>query len=308
MANEMISLLDLAKLRGSDLAVGVLEEVMTVAPEFSTILGRTINGTSYPVVARVGLPRTGFRRANEGVETGTSKWERRVVECYILDAQMEADKAVADAHPFGLSSFLFDEAAAQIKSALLTVGSQFYYGSPSDTDFGFPGIQSFLDAALVVDATGASAGACTSVYAVAANPQGVSFVFGNGGQIDIAEEWRTQKVVRNSKSLTAYVNGLTAWLGLQAGNKNSVGRIKNLDGTKTLTDTLVGTLLSKFPIGYRPTHLFMNRRAALQLQTSRSATTTRIGQAGAIWSPMPTESNGVPIVLTDSIVDTEAVA
>lgn len=308
MANELISLLDIAKLRGNDQVVGTIEEVLTAAPEFTTIMGREIAGTSYTTQIRTALPKTQFRRANEGVETGTSKWEKRKVECYILDAQMEADKAIADTHPFGLASFLADEAQAQTKSALLTVGSQFYYGNPSDTDFGFPGLQQFNDSSLVVDATGNSANACTSVYAVKMGIQGVHFVFGNGGRIDMAEEWRIQKIVKNNKSLTCYVNGLTAWLGLQAGSKYSVGRIKNLDGTKTLTDALVGQLLSKFPVGFRPDFLFMNRRAALQLQTSRSATTNRLGAGQALWAPQPTESNGIPIVVSDSIVDTEAVA
>jgi hypothetical protein len=56
----------------------------------------------------------------------------------------------------------------------------------------------------------------------------------------------------------------------------------------------------------------MSRRSAFQLQSSRSATTNATGKKSATgeenFAPMPEESNGIPIVVTDSIKDTEALA
>ncbi len=50
----------------------------------------------------------------------------------------------------------------------------------------------------------------------------------------------------------------------------------------------------------------MDRRSRYQLQVSRQATSNTIGKGGEQpIGPLPTESNGIPIVVTDSINDTE---
>jgi len=96
-----------------------------------------------------------------------------------------------------------------------------------------------------------------------------------------------------------------AYPGLQIGNKYAVGRIKKIttDSGKTLTDALIAQLLEKFPVGFRPDYLFMNRRSLRQLQSSRTATNPTGAPA-----PFPSESFGIPIVVTDSIVSTETLA
>jgi len=68
-------------------------------------------------------------------------------------------------------------------------------------------------------------------------------------------------------------------------------------------------LLAKFPVGVKPTHLFMSRRSRQQLQIARTVTlqgqgTNRPNQAAI--APLPTEYDGVPIIATDSILNTEA--
>src|SRR5690606_26656052 len=105
-----------------------------------------------------------------------------------------------------------------------------------------------------------------------------------------------------TKKFHAYVTQVSAWLGLQIGGARSVGRIANLtaDAGKGLTDALIAQLIAKFPAGKGPTHLVMNRRSLSQLQQSRTAT-----NATGAPAPFPSESFGIPIVVTDSIVSTE---
>ena len=55
------TLLDIAKLNGSDTVVGLIEEVITSAPEFAVLPARTIRGTSYNTVSRTAYPSVGFR-------------------------------------------------------------------------------------------------------------------------------------------------------------------------------------------------------------------------------------------------------
>ena len=61
--------------------------------------------------------------------------------------------------------------------------------------------------------------------------------------------------------------------------------------------------------GAAPDAIYMNRTAAYLLQCSRTYALMGAGKlAGSVgpFAPMPTESNNVPIVITDSLVDTEA--
>jgi len=91
-----LTLLDIAKLNGSDAVVGLIEEVRTVAPEVTIIPARTITGTSYETVARSVLPTVDFRKVNEGTDATKSEFTNRRVETFILSARVEADKAAGE--------------------------------------------------------------------------------------------------------------------------------------------------------------------------------------------------------------------
>jgi hypothetical protein len=68
--------------------------------------------------------------------------------------------------------------------------------------------------------------------------------------------------------------------------------------------------LENFPSGVMPTHIFMSRRSRSQLQQSRTVTLQGAGSSRPnqpIYSPLPTEFEGIPIVVTDSILNTDAI-
>ena len=200
-----------------------------------------------------------------------------------------------------------------MEASLQELGSQIYYGVANDAK-GFPGLQALVDSAMVFDATGSTPSTGSSVYAVKMGPRHVQLLFGNNTTFDLSP-WRDETLTdSDGKKFPGEVADLVSWAGLQCVNKHAVGRIKNLTAQagKTLTDAMIGQLLALFPVGQRPDFLFMNRRSALQLQTSRSVTISATGSKSAtgseVFAPQPTESNGIPIVVTDSIVSTEAIA
>ena len=73
------------------------------------------------------------------------------------------------------------------------------------------------------------------------------------------------------------------------------------DANKTLTDGLIGKLYAKFPIGRKPHAFFLSRRSLGQLQGSRTAVNPTGTEA-----PIPDNWQGIPLIPTDSILDTEA--
>lgn len=311
------NLLDIAKLNGSDRVVGLIEETLTYAPEVEALPARTIRGTSYKLVTRSSYPGVGFRTANDGSTPGKSEFENQLIECFILSSAIQADVAVANAYEDGPEAWKDIESVGVMKQALIEIGSQVIYGTSVDAN-GFPGLQALhaaFNAGLVVDAGGTTAGTGSSVYALNTGSQGVSLVLGNNSSFSLTD-WRIENVAGGTAGTVypAHVANLTAWVGLQAGSKYSIGRLKDAteDSTKGVTDAKIAELLSKFPVGYAPNLLLMNRRSAYQLQASRSATTIYSGSKSStgleVFAPMPTESNGVRIVVTDSIGNTETLS
>jgi hypothetical protein len=299
-----------AKLNGSDTIVGLIEETLTYAPEVQILPARTIRGTSYKIASRVSYPGVGFRAANEGSTPTKSEFENQLIECYILSGAVQADVAVARAYEDGEQAWKDVESVGVMKQALIELGSQVIYGTSVDSK-GFPGLQAIHtafnaglgDSALTVSAAGSTAK--SSVYGINTDTQGVQLVFGSGTTFELGE-WRIENVGTTSV-YPAHVANLTAWVGMQVGSRYSVGRLSNVgtDSGTGVTDARLAELLSKYPVGYRPNYWLMNRRSAFQLQSSRSTAFSALGSKSAtgaeVFAPLPLESNGIPIVITDSI-------
>lgn len=304
MPSAYPTLLDIVKRNGSDAVVGLIDETTKAHPELTKGAARTIKGLNYKTRVRVGLPTVGFRNANDGVDATHGMVENRLVEVFLMNPRWECDKAVADVAEDGPEAYIAEEAAAMVEASMQAVASQFYYGITDDPNKGFPGLIAAYDATnMVVDATGSTANTGSSVWAVRWNPQDVQWVWGNGGAFPLSDVSLQRILGTNNKPLTAYCQEMIARPGLQVGSKWSVGRIKKLteDSTKGLTDKLIAKLLEKFPVGKAPDVLYMSRRSLRQLQESRTAT-----NATGAPAPFPTESFGIPIEVTDAIVDTES--
>lgn len=106
---------------------------------------------------------------------------------------------------------------------------------------------------------------------------------------------------------------LTAFVALVNNSKLSAARLKNIgtaEGT-TLDDDKLAELLALFPAGSRVTKFIMNRMALEQLRKSRNVVSVSVNgsKAGGDSSgsaPIPTHAHGIPILVTDSIVNNES--
>lgn len=315
------TLLDVAKLTGNDVAVGLIEENQTFAPEVMSFLSRVIPGTQYKTAVATTLPTTGFTAANQGIAPTRSTFDQRLTECFIFRGAVEIDLAVSRASEgLGLPDLEMIEASRVTRSALVTLGGQIFNGTSTA---GFSGLKAFTPktaasgtSAIVVDATGTTASTASSIYAVKFGLQDCHLVFGNGNTLQLGE-FRDQQLTDGSgNKYGGRVADLTAHVGLQLGNTNCVGRILNItaDSGKTASDSLISQLIEKFPVGYTPDVLYMSRRSAGQLARSRSVTI--FSQAGVAPNAARTTPNiasrvqdwdGIPIVLSDNIGITDAI-
>lgn len=297
----MLTALDILKLNAGALAP-LVEEVAVVAPELAIIPAEVIAGTTLEVSVRTGLPTVAFRNANEGITRTKSTFENRIFQTHILDSQVAVDLAILKgaAKP---EKVMEDEVYGVLQAVLKKFGDQFYYGNPSASDKGFPGLiaQAASDAAHNVDAAGSTAK--SSVWALCMDRDGAKVIFGNNEAIGMGSEWRKETVLDGaSKPFTAMVNDLTGRVGLSLKNKNRAFRIKNIgtDTGKGLTDALLAELIQVATEGGATvTHLLMNPRSRAQLQKSRQAVST------AALVPLPREYEGIPFVITNSITNAE---
>jgi hypothetical protein len=99
------------------------------------------------------------------------------------------------------------------------------------------------------------------------------------------------------------MTNFSGYIGCQWSNPLALGRIKKLtaDTGKGLTDILLAQLYGKFKAALTPDAFVMSKRSLMQLQSSRT-TYNPLG----LPAPIPGEAFGIPIIVTDSILNTEA--
>jgi hypothetical protein len=298
----VLNLVDILARTNADPIKGLVEDVLTMAPEFMVVPATPRAGTSYRVTRRTGYPSGGFRAVNDANAPGKSTYVQSIKEMFFLDYPLQIDEAIVQADDGSAGDLLTQEQRGAFESMMMDVGSQFYYGTDSDAA-GFAGLKSQCVYSLAAGSTTNT----TSAYLVWLDERGVRFDVGRSGNLSLAP-WSTQVVSVNSGNQRAYVSNLSGYIGLSVSSEYSVYRVKGIDMTSKLTDALGLTLLAQVPMARRNNlRWFMNRTAHTSLQLSRSVT-TYVG-AGADGSPAsapaPTTLGGVPITVTDSLVDTE---
>jgi hypothetical protein len=313
-----ITLLDVAKMNGSDAVVGLVEESISAAPEVGIFPVRTVDGTGYKTLVRTGLPSVDFIAASSGIAGSKSTFENKHFDCGILGGRIEVWKTILDAPENGPASDIkATEAAGVMEAAMRKVGRQIFYGKTAlGSAKGFVGLVSFVDSTMIKDATGTTANTGSSVYMVKFGPRDVSLVMGKNGTMELSD-FRVESLTdADGNKGPGEVADLASWIGLQQASKHSVARIKNLtaDSGKGLTDALLASALNLFPAGVTPDVIFMSRRSREQLQSARSALVALRGMGkndiggSMAYAPTPTDFEGIPIIATDSILNTEPIA
>ena len=307
MAN--LTMLDVVRMTGGDDVVPLIEESVQVHPELMLGATRTITGTGFNSLVRTALPSVGFRNLNEGVTAVKSTYALRRSECFLVDASSECDKAMVDQTEDGADAIIAMEASAMLESAMRSVASQFYYGTATTVETsiaasptkGFPGLVETYDSTnMEVDAGGGGTSR-SSVWLIKWGPQYVQWLMGRNGEIATSETMEVRLTDGSSNPYDGYRKPLTFYVGLHNANpRNSSVRIKNLTAANPLTDTLMFDALQLFPAGISPDVALMSRRSLYQLRASRTATNPT-----GLPAPIPGDVAGIPIAVTDAILDTE---
>lgn len=317
----MDSLLTLsAKAAMTDNNIRMVNEQVKTTPELANFPSRTVSGTHYYYLRHKDGDGSsvGFREANNGIASSSDNYELVIAQMYILAARVELDKAVEDAYPGGPSAYEREITMRKGREVAAAIGHRVWYGDDASST-GFNGFAKLLGTTAassggrVVFSDTTSAANNTSVYLVRYGDEGVSFDFGNNSTIRLSQ-FRTESIIgKNNEKHPGRVADISGWMGMRLATVEGAMRIANVreeSGKVGLSDKMVANAL-RYWRGAPPSAIYMNRTAAYLLQCSRTHTTVqgpsaRVSSALGPFAPFPTESQGIPIVITDALTDSEA--
>jgi len=317
-----LNFLDLAKANSSDVVGGIIEEVSNVSPELAVFDSedlQTPGQLRYETLHRTALPTVEFAGAGAGFDPSKSEWKLVSHECFRFGGRVECARHIADNwRRGGAAGYQATEAAGVMEAALKLIGRQIWYGVSYDED-GYAGAKAFTPkgGSYCYDATGSTSSTASSVYYVKFGESHARLMAGrarNGnGLIDLPDFRIGDMLDSNSKKMEAYISELSSYVGLQIASPFSILRICNLTAQtgKGLTDAVTAAAKQLMPAGWVPDACFMSKRSRGQLQASRTVVlngngTTRPDQ-GTIAPTPTTDMDGVPIVVTDNILNTDAI-
>lgn len=310
MANDYLALADLTTINDNNLSDIEASNIFRLTPVLQR-LPATIasNGEIHKYLRYTGEPVVGFRSANDGRDHDSSIDTAVTVTCKIMDASFTIDDAVAEIFRNGKDALIQREAMRHLQAAFYKVEQQVLSGTGADAA-GFAGLAD--DAALnavaddmVIGAGGTSTTATLSqVFLLhTSTDNGAKVVTGNDGNISM-DEPVLQRIDGATGHYGAWFVNALGWYGLQLGSANSTARIVNIDDSSNkLTDDMLALAIELFPVGISPDLIVMDRRSLRQLQDSRTATNPTGSPA-----PFPSDSFGIPIVVTDALAKTTTVA
>ncbi len=307
MANAYRTTADVAHFNDTDMDL-VVSEVLDEAPFLAGLAARSVKGTSFVYTRKTANPSSGFRNANEGRENTKSSTEKITNSLGIYDASVALDKAVALADERGADHAVGFEAVSALRGAFANLEKQILsgtiHGISGTTAFDGFADQANLDGisdAMVVDAGGSAVGACYSAWLVRTGEGDVQALWGQDGAITIGERQEVPWTdTDNQGTFTALYHSIMGWAGLKIGSSLSVARVANIDASNPLTDDLIAAALALFPASRRPNQIVMGRSAQEGLRASRTATHPTGDPA-----PLPEPAFKIPIVVTDSAIETE---
>ena len=319
MAEAYNTLNGLIQFNNKNLADIKVSDILNRAPVLAMMYAKAASaGTQHQYLKQTVDSTGAFRAALAGATGVPSQDELITITLKILDGTFDTDVALADAYKGGRDAWLQIELMRKMQGLMFQLEKQAIYGTKTRTGgsvlasaAGFSGLADSADLDAVADdmviaptTAGATADSQTSVWFIRSADDGVAVVLGNDGNFVVeSEPTIIRKVVNPGTDNTAFPAlyvPVTGYSGLQLGSKYDAARLCNIETALTDDDIYAG--LSLFKAGMPPNMIAMSRKAMKLLRQSRTA----VNVTGAA-APFVTEIEGIPVVVTDAISDTEPV-
>ncbi len=313
MPNPVHTLMDVQKLSPVAFDQRVVDDCLAVAPVFSKIPARAIAGTTYKYMRRLSVPKSGFRPANKGVGIHKSDYSQEVGQCFNLSAVIAIDEAVISSDPRGENALMAEECSNHIEGALFALEQQLFYGTKIDP-VGFEGFDQAIGDYMTLSCDASQNTADTvlpengaSVWFVVADPKRLEVVWGNKKGLSFSPRGHQLVTDEEGKTFPAAYQTMEAKVGMTVRSEFGLARLRNESANHPLTDGWLAKGRDLFPSGVTPSFIVMTRatRARLQQYRSTSLTYNKKQSGQTAWAETPTEFEGIPIIVTDALLDDE---
>ena len=307
MADDFHAVADLVS-NTLDISSAEVTDLLEEAPVLNRLpVLASSNGEQHKYTKLTQNPVTGFRAENVGREFDHSVDTLVTIDLKIIDFSWGVDKAVADSWMKGPQDYIAREGIRHLKSALFLIEKQVLNGTvaPGDSS-GFSGFASDGNLNAVADSMvtgdGGTGSDVMSVYLCKVGPDDVALVMRGDTPLSLGETIVQDWNVASNQHLPMYYTPATAWVGLQLGSAQSVARLANIEAATTaLDDDKMYDLIKLFPSERQPNMFVMNRAALASIRKARTATSPSGAPAAR-----PSEIDGIPIVVTEALAETEA--
>jgi len=307
--------LDVLKINNSEEIIGAIMDCIKRHPELEFFQATPVTRNSYQTLVVTDLPQVGFRAPGTFAAHKAPVLKARTVNCAHFDASWNIDHALATMSDWGKEMTYALQTTTHLNAAFFSLARQIWYGTNAilGAADGFPGLfqliggtdPDFSNEELHLSAGGTGSG-LSSVFAVSTGIDSIQLAWGSEGKLTEGPVQITPITKFDSGGNPSHAHyasqQIEGWVGLQVTSEFAFGRVHSLStqNGKGLTDNLLFDLISRFPVGREPQAFFMNRRSLEQLRRSRTAT-----NATGAPAPTPTEVAGIPIYVSDAIVNNE---
>lgn len=287
-------------------ASAVLNKARVLAKLFAQPASQ--GGTTHKFQRDLTAPGVGFRLVNEGITNAAGTFEIVTQELALLDGTVRRDKAVALGFAKGATAYMDREATRSLAEALFNLEKAIFQAGANKQFTGLPGNAYFDQITADAQVVNAGGNGGRSVWLLRSAEDGISFVMGQNGKLDVGVDQESETRDASNRPYTSIFRSILGWAGLQVGCQYDAARIVNLDGTTghTLTDTLIAQAAIKAKTGSPFNMIAMSKTSFYELWASRTATNPTGKEAEWPVSIMMPDGTPAPIIVSDAIPENEA--
>lgn len=270
--------------------------------------------TSHKITRRQSLPSGTWRQLNGGVPTEVSHTVQVVEPIGMLESYSKVDVVLANLAP-NPSQFRSDEDMAFVEGMSQTLTDALVYGaitSNPDSFDGFATRYNLLADANVYDGGGATN--LTSIYVVkwGERGDGCHVIYPRASQsmgINVDDLGEDTVEDASGNEYQAFRTHFQVFSGLCVRDDRAFARIANVDSaadweTSGVDDIIIEALNNFWDLGN--TAIYVNRAIMTQMDIQAKDKTNVYYQPGEVWGHPTTMFRGIPVRLTDAIINAEA--
>jgi len=324
--SEFITALDWAKACGPDNSVEsriikMMSRENSLFNDIPIVEGNLATG--HMIVQQTGLPPLYYRRANKGVPDSKASTAQITETIAIMEGRSKVDKDIAELNG-DIAKFRRIQFEGFVQSARDTYETNMFYSStsPSNPEY-FDGLSvrysslSAQNARNIIDASGTGSNN-TSIWLTVWGPNTISGIYPKGSKMGLQhEDLGLQEVLdENGDTYRAYVDWYQWKHGLALHDWRFAGRICNIDTSNLISNSSAADLIDALiELTYKVENLsagrpviYMNRTVARCLDKQRRDDVISGGglEYNMVDGKRVMDFRGIPIHVTDALLDTEA--